>query len=210
MTNMGAKDRDYGFVSRRLSSNLINMSNSTLPSLSDSRTALAASYHVVEQELSITTSSAFPAVDDDLIPRKIAIERTESAKQQLAECHEGWMVVAQMLCWSGVIPNNEGLSTDMKEFGDAICGRYAAATFLWGVLTDMPEADWFGPKAKFDTTLRRLKTLKGLEGSVLFWGKVVLDMIDLVDGRPEENSEEFCGEVMGVLERWRRGIPSRP
>ncbi|KXX76601.1 Ketohexokinase [Madurella mycetomatis] len=198
---MEAKDHD--FVSRR-------HSNSTLPSLSNSNTTLAASYQAFEQEICTASDSVLPAVDDDLTPRKFAIKRTESAKQQLAECHEGWMLVAQMLYHSGVIPNNEGLLIDINEFGDAICGRYAAATFLWGVLTDMPEADWFGPKVKFDTTLRRLKTLKGLEGSVLCWGKVVLDMIDLVDGRPEENSEEFCGEVMGVLERWRRGIPSRP
>lgn len=148
--------------------------------------------------------------DQELTPRQIAIKRTSAALARLAEAHEGWLLVARALYLSGAISADEELAAELFEFGDAICARYAAGDFLWEVLDDMDPADWFGPREKFDATLRRLKTLKGLEGSLVCWEKVMLDLINLIDGREEENSEEFRREIKGVLARWRRGLPTTP
>lgn len=191
---------------------------------------------------STTTPAAetAPITNDTLTPHQIAIKRARAAKQRLATVHEGWVLAAQQLLrWRrgqlrGRSPppptggeenekekekkeEGDGLEAELRAFGDAICGRYAAASFLWRVLADMPAADWFGPGDRFDATLRRLRTLRGLEGSLACWESVVLDLVELVDrrggdGEEEEEGEEkeFWDEVGRVLGRWRRGVPSRP
>jgi hypothetical protein len=71
----------------------------------------------------------------------------------------------------------------------------------------MPEADWFGPKEKFDATLRRLDTLKGLEATLVLWEMMILKLIDLVDGKGE--GEVSAEELRKVLKGWRAGMPDR-
>jgi hypothetical protein len=156
------------------------------------------------------TADTTPISNEDLTPHQIAIKRTKTAKERLATAHEGWSFAAQALLKAGLIPSDDMISNEMQAFGDAICGRYAAARFLWRVLVDMPVEDWFGPREKFDATLRRLRTLKGLEGSLACWEKVVLELMDLVDGMTENVSEEVCQKVKAVLGKWRRGLPSKP
>ncbi|KAL2019082.1 hypothetical protein VTK56DRAFT_10113 [Thermocarpiscus australiensis] len=184
--------------------------------------------HAAEKEAAAkTTSTTSPTTTpppteeendnegDDLTPHQIAIKRTKRAKERLATAHEGWLLVARALHKSGALPaeDEEGLAAEMHAFGDAICGRYAAATFLWLVLRDMPARDWFGNEGgdKFEATLRRLGTLKGLEGSLAWWEAVVLEMVDLVEGGEEKGlGEGVVKEVRRLLGRWRRGLPERP
>ncbi|KAG7289945.1 hypothetical protein NEMBOFW57_006322 [Staphylotrichum longicolle] len=135
-----------------------------------------------------------PITNEDLTPHQIAIKRTKDAKARLATAHEGWTMIAQTLVKTGISSTDKALSEDMKAFGDAMIGRYAAASFLWRVLTDMPTEDWFGPKEKFDGTLRRLKTLKGLEGTLVCWEKIILDLLELVDEKTSINDPNALGQ----------------
>lgn len=152
-----------------------------------------------------------PITNEDLTPHQIAIKRTKDAKARLATAHEGWTMIAQTLVKTGIASTDKALSEDMKAFGDAMIGRYAAASFLWRVLTDMPTEDWFGPKEKFDGTLRRLKTLKGLEGTLICWEKIILDLLELVDEKTSINDPNALGQkVKEVLQKWHRGMPSTP
>ncbi|SPQ20820.1 53f022d6-453b-499c-bd49-4b8ef915a77a [Thermothielavioides terrestris] len=183
---------------------------------------------------STTTEEALtrPLTNDELTPLAIAIKRTQAARARLATAHEGWVLAARALLLAGLLrprprprararqPSGDG------AFGDAICGRYAAASFLSRVLVDMEPADWFGRGRRFDDTLRRLKTLKGLEASLVCWEEVLLRLMDFAEGlgggaggKEEEEGGKKQGEGVGqdreeelrrVLIRWRRGVPSRP
>jgi hypothetical protein len=228
-------------MSQRHDSLLVNLSSLTvdLPrrsssltsrSSADVTTSLYPSTQYSERPPSSTTTATTTTTDltppdtpdQEITPRSIAIKRTVAAQQRLAQAHEGWLVAARALCYAGVIPDyDQGISSSMQEFGDAIVARYAAARFLHEVLVGMPQEDWFGPKKKFDATLRRLKTLKGLEGSLMCWEGLLLEMLEVVDKidngggdgvRALEGvrKEELCREMRRVLGRWRRGMPSRP
>jgi hypothetical protein len=158
-----------------------------------------------------------PLSNTDLTPHQIAIKRTKTAYARLATAHEGWTLVVQALLRKGLVPSDQDLTRELKEFGDAICGRYAAASFLWRVLGDMEPGNWFGPGKKFDATLRRLRTLKGLEGSLVCWEGVLLRLVEVVErmegeeeGGGDGEREGVKEEVKRVLGRWRRGVPSRP
>ena len=161
----------------------------------------------LEQETSRTTHPTAPLTNEDLTPHQIAIKRTKTAKERLAVTHEGWTLAAQAFVRAGTLPADAVLTKEMQAFGDAICGRYAAASLLWRVLVDMPAEDWFGPRAKFDDTLRRLRTLKGLEASLVCWEGVVLELMEVVDGKMSGGGEEER-RVREVLQKWQRGLPS--
>ncbi|KAK4121238.1 hypothetical protein N657DRAFT_554828, partial [Parathielavia appendiculata] len=196
--------------------------NTTLQSPTDAF-AQAAAYYSVEQQPNLSTlrepsPEPDPRATDtntntnaDPSPQQIAIKRTKYAKSRLATAHEGWTIVVQTLLNKGIVPADEGLTREMKAFGDAMCGRYAAASFLWRVLDDMPEEDWFGEGEKFDATLRRLKTLERLEGRLVCWEGVVLRLVELVEGMDgEERNEGVVDEVRRLLTRWRSGVPRKP
>ncbi|AEO63677.1 uncharacterized protein THITE_2085193 [Thermothielavioides terrestris NRRL 8126] len=203
---------------------------------------------------STTTEEALtrPLTNDELTPLSIAIKRTQAARARLATAHEGWVLAARALLLAGLLrprppprararqPSGDGVRGEgeqgggeqldargeMQAFGDAICGRYAAASFLSRVLVDMEPADWFGRGRRFDDTLRRLKTLKGLEASLVCWEEVLLRLMDFAEGlgggaggKEEEEEGKKQGKGVGqdleeelrrVLIRWRRGVPSRP
>ncbi|KAK4039900.1 Ketohexokinase [Parachaetomium inaequale] len=150
-----------------------------------------------------------------ITPHEIAIKRARSAKARLATAHEAWLLAAQTLVRGDVVPrvpaaagdDKEGavIAGELQDFGDAICERYAAATFLWNVLGDMPVMDWFGSgEGKFDATLRRLKTLQGLEECLGLWEGVMLELVEVVD---DEKGTRSVGEVRAavgrVLGKWR-------
>ncbi|KAK4151396.1 hypothetical protein C8A00DRAFT_45401 [Chaetomidium leptoderma] len=218
----------------RRSVNFTNLSNPiNLPT--NDAAAEAAAYHKVEQEeeeeealttspppnattattTTVTTTPTTPSprlTNEDLTPHQIAIKRTKTAKARLAIVYEGWGLAVQALVRSGLVPADEGISAELEALGDAIAGRYTASSFLWRVLMDMPAEDWFGLGTRFDDTLRRLRTLKGLEASLVCWERIVLELVELVDGRGVGGGgREVGGEEVGrVLGRWRRGVPSRP
>jgi hypothetical protein len=132
---------------------------------------------------------------------------------------DGWALVAQSLVRSGIIPANEPLSREVSQFGHALCGRHAAAFFLANALEDMDPQDWFSKKdrRKWEATLRRLKTLRGLEASLVCWERVVLELVELVEQREASErrdewdfEEQWVGKFERALGRWRRGLPSRP
>ncbi len=165
----------------------------------------------LEQETTRKTHPVATLINEDLNPHQIAIKRTKTAKERLAVVHEGWTLAAQAFIRTGTLPADAALTKEMQALGNAICGRYAAASFLWSVLVDMPAEDWFGPRAKFDDTLRRLKTLKGLEASLVCWEGVVLELVEVVDGTISEGGEEEVRRrVREVLEKWQSGLPSKP
>ncbi|KAK4104449.1 hypothetical protein N658DRAFT_504072 [Parathielavia hyrcaniae] len=205
-----------------------------------------AAYNNIEQQSNPPTSHT---VTPDLTPHQIATKRAKSAKSRLATAHEAWTLVAQTLLKHSIIiiiPANQDpqdsnskvsdLTREMQAFGDAICGRYAAASFLWRVLEDMDGGDWFGRGSgsgddvrggKFEATLRRLGTLRGLEGSLGCWEGVLLGLVELVEGLGqwqegegrkevggkgewEKRKGEVVEEVRRVLTGWRRGLPGTP
>ena len=179
--------------------------------LQPTTTATKTAHNDLEQEATRTIRPGAPLTNDDLTPRQIAIKRTKIAKERLAVAHEGWTLAAQAFIRTGTLPADAALTKEMQALGNAICGRYAAASFLWSVLVDMPAEDWFGPRAKFDDTLRRLKTLKGLEASLVCWEGVVLELVEVVDGTISEGGEEEVRRrVREVLEKWQSGLPSKP
>lgn len=149
-----------------------------------------------------------PHTAEDLTPHQIATKRTQAAKARLATAHEGWTLAKQTLVTTGILHADEAIWIDFNQFGEAMCERYAVATFLFNVLADMPEADWFGPKKKFDATLRRLDTLNGLEATLVVWERMVLELMDLIDGKGE--GEVGGEELRKVLEGWRTGMSGRP
>jgi hypothetical protein len=145
-----------------------------------------------------------PHTAKDLSPHQIATKRAEAAKARLAIAHEGWTLARETLVTTGILRTDEAIWIDLNQFGEAICEQYATATFLFNVLANMPEADWFGPKEKFDDTLRRLNTLKGLEANLVVWERMVLEMVNLADG------EVGGDELSKVPEGWRTGMPGEP
>ncbi|KAK4233710.1 Ketohexokinase [Achaetomium macrosporum] len=217
---------------KRDPSRFLNPSNLTLPSTPSASNeaayqtreneTLAAANSTTAPSSSSSSPDSYPAPltteNIHLTPREIALKRTISAQERLETAHEGWLLVAQALVRSGIIPGDEAISRGMSEFGHAMCGRYAAAFFLAGALEDMAPEDWFAKeRQKWAATLRKLETLKGLEGSLVCWERVVLELVDLVDERnnsPRKDEwdyeEEWCGKVRKVLRRWRRGVPRRP
>ncbi|KAK4200951.1 Ketohexokinase [Triangularia verruculosa] len=147
--------------------------------------------------------------DDHLISLTDAIERTRDCKARLATTHEGWLLAAKALIRAGLVPANPEMSSDLKQFGDGICERYAAATFLWNTLQGSNPAEWLAKGKCFDASLRRIKTLRGLEGSLRLWEGITLRLLELVDRDFERirRREREIGEVLG---RWRRGMPTKP
>ncbi|KAK0672420.1 hypothetical protein QBC41DRAFT_343838 [Cercophora samala] len=160
-------------------------------------------------EFQESTSNPLVRSDDNLIPLDDAIERLRDCKARLATTHEGWLLVAKALIRADLVPANPALSSDLKLFGDAICGRYAAATFLWNTLLGSNPKEWLAKGKCFDVSLRRIRTLRGLEGSLWLWENLTLRLLELVDREFERirRREKEIGEVLG---RWRRGMPSRP
>ncbi|KAK3996574.1 hypothetical protein QBC44DRAFT_402101 [Cladorrhinum sp. PSN332] len=145
----------------------------------------------------------------DLIPLSSALARAQDTKARLATVHEGIRMAARLLHSAGIIPRNQPLFSDIKEFDNAIFARYTAASFLWNVLGGLTETEWLGKGKRFDDSLRRIKTLKGLGGSLRCWEGVVFEVLGLLDG--VEEGRRVDGEVVGrALGRWRVGVPSRP
>ncbi|KAK3307839.1 uncharacterized protein B0T15DRAFT_499748 [Chaetomium strumarium] len=223
---------------KRDSSQFINPSNLTLPS-----TPSAAAYRNLKSETlaaeaasttltrtntaapSLSSPDRYPAPftteNIHYTPREIAFKRTICAIERLKIAQEGWALVAQALVQSGTIPDNETVSREMSAFGHALCGRHAAAFFLANALEDMSPEDWFArgqsQRRKWDATLRRLQTLKGLEASLVCWERVVLELVDLVERREASSRRdewdyevEWTERLSKVLGRWREGLPSRP
>lgn len=147
--------------------------------------------------------------DDNLIPLDDAIERLRDCKARLATTHEGWLLAAKALIRADLVPANQALSVELKRFGDAICERYATATFLWNTLLGLDPKEWLARGKAFDTSLRRIRTLRGLEGSLWYWESLTLRLLELVD-RENERIWRREGEIGEVLGRWGRGMPSRP
>ncbi|KAL2136961.1 hypothetical protein VTI74DRAFT_11143 [Chaetomium olivicolor] len=202
-------------MSRRYRSNIINPSQLDL--YTRGSTANQAAYEDCESQVLLdanketANSSSTTNVDFVVTPQDIAVKHAGEAKERLAIAHEGLALAARALSEAGVFRQCDCAAKEMKEFGDAICGRYAAATFLWRVLQDMPVEDWFGPGKKFDDTLRRLRTLKGLEASLGCWEKLVLELIDLAEEKSgQKGMETLRHDVSSILGRWQRGMPKTP
>lgn len=200
--------------------------------------ALEEEEQEVEQETSPHPAAWWhaPLANDDFPPLDIATQRTEDAKARLATAHEGWVLTVKELARKGVLvvvragagsgSGNGGVLgaevvRDLDAFGGAIFERYSAASFLWRVLTDVEPSHWFGRGRHYDDTLRRLKTLKGLEASLVCWEKVLLDLAELADGwkTDGEPGEQVVGgsddgervkQFEQVLAPWHKGMPSRP
>ena len=135
-------------------------------------------------------------------PHQIAIKRAKNAQSRFATAHESWLLVAEALIRENLL--SDELAFELQAFVDAICAQYAAASFLWWVLEDMdPEREWLGEgEGMFDATLRRLRTLRGLEGCLVCWEGVLLKLVTLVDG---EGPIEVVMVVMvrRLLGQWR-------
>lgn len=118
-------------------------------------------------------------------------------------------MAARILAEFGILPADQAMLQEIKDFDTAIFARYSAARFLWDVLNGIDEdgGEWLGKGKKFDDSIRRIRTLKGLEGSLRCWEGVVFGILVLVDCGEDEVDRE---ELMGVIKKWRVGIPSRP
>ncbi|KAK4222177.1 hypothetical protein QBC38DRAFT_322976, partial [Podospora fimiseda] len=151
-----------------------------------------------------------PAQDQaELVPLSVAVARAQDTKARLATTHEGIRIAARLLLSAGVVPKNENLFQEIKEFDTAIFSRYTAACFLWNVLGGLSEDEWLGKGKRFDDSLRRIKTLKGLEGSLRCWEGVLFDVLGMLDG-VDEGKKVDVGSFGVVLGRWRVGVPSKP
>lgn len=187
--------------------------NSRIDLYAASNVSKWAAYHDSEgQTLRETSQEAEIASGENanlvLTPQDIAMKRAKEIRERLATAHEGWALAAHALVEGGLLQQCSNTMEEMREFGDTIVGRYTTATFLWRVLEDMPTKSWFGPGKHFDDTLRRLRTLKGLEKSLECWEKVVLDLIDFVDARKEVDTDETPYHVVkDTLKGWRYGMP---
>ncbi|KAK4176628.1 hypothetical protein QBC36DRAFT_159628, partial [Triangularia setosa] len=147
--------------------------------------------------------------DDSLISLADTIERTRDCKARLATTHEGWLLAAKAFIRTGLVRTDPALSSNLKQFGDGICERYAAATFLWNTLQDSDPNEWLAKGKCFDISLRRIRTLRGLEGSLWLWEGITLRLLELAD-REFERIRRREKEIRKVLGRWRRGMPTKP
>lgn len=132
-----------------------------------------------------------------------------------------------------IIYTDAPLTAELDDFANAVGGRRAEAVLLGWVWGDVDHASDTAGEAqesavqetkgtieeqeKRDTKLRRLRTLQGLEKSLVCWEKIGLGLVELMeevgdgdedDGREGQgwSREEITQGVWEVVDGWKEGL----
>ncbi|KAK4164402.1 hypothetical protein QBC43DRAFT_318065 [Cladorrhinum sp. PSN259] len=152
-----------------------------------------------------------PQDKDDLIFLPRARELAKEAAEDFEEVREGLRIAQDALSSAGVLQvlANQTVVNEMEEFDKAISQRRERAAELVKYLEGTNEDDWLGKGNKFDKSVRRIKVIKGFEGSLKCWEPIVVNLLWLAE--QGEKGKNVDVEVMrSVVGRWRVGMPSRP